>query len=96
MSDDMTQRDTIFDTSPDLQEIVELDLAQVRPILTSRANFSTKRILTSWQHPFVLMGSWCLFWCVPTRRASAAISLSVASDASAPLSAWGLGVSRHH
>src|SRR4051812_46250922 len=31
MSDDMTQRDTIFDTSPELQEIVELDLGQVQP-----------------------------------------------------------------
>src|SRR3954451_2876067 len=31
MSDDMTQRDQIFDTSADLQEIVELDLVQVQP-----------------------------------------------------------------
>src|SRR3954463_5491369 len=31
MSDDMAQRDTIFDTSADLQEIVELNLGQVQP-----------------------------------------------------------------
>jgi ParB family chromosome partitioning protein len=31
MSEDMAQRDAIFDTSDDLAEIVELDLGQVRP-----------------------------------------------------------------
>lgn len=31
MSDDMAQRDAIFDTSDDVQEIVELDLSRVRP-----------------------------------------------------------------
>src|ERR671912_1713766 len=31
MSDDMAQRDDIFDISDDVQEIVELNLAQVRP-----------------------------------------------------------------
>jgi ParB family transcriptional regulator, chromosome partitioning protein len=31
MSDDMTQRDAIFGGSPDLQEIVELDLTDVQP-----------------------------------------------------------------